>query len=131
MSKKKKIILALVVALELAIIVFCLVISIRVMTTITDNANTNLSRNGQFIGSLQNNPVIFFCSIVLPLFVIFVIDGAYLIVYAVKRESKLTDKERSAISEEAKRQAREEVLASLHSKEKKESPVETSESKSE
>lgn len=113
MSKNKKIILGIVSLLELAVIVFCLIISIKVMTTISENANSNIINNGEFIGGLQNNPVLFFCSIVLPLFLIFVVDGVYLIVYAVKKESKLTEKERDAISEEAKRQAREEVLASI------------------
>ncbi len=105
--------LIIVGAIELAILIFCLTISIIVLVTITDNQATNLSKNGQFIGTLQNTPVLFFCTIVLPLFIILVVDGVYLIVYSTRRQSALGNKEKEAIQEEAKRQAREELLKQL------------------
>jgi uncharacterized membrane protein len=78
-----------------------------------------LTENGQFIGTLQNNPTLFLLTIVLPVFIIFAVDGVYLIVYANKKESVIGDEEKAAIEEEAKRQAREEVLKELQAEQKK------------
>lgn len=113
MSKKKKQTLIIVGCIEAAILIFCLVISILVLTTITISTELNLSQNGPFIGTLQNNSVLFFCTICVPLFIIFIVDGVYLIFYAQKKESAVSDEERDAIAEEAKRQAREEVMKEL------------------
>jgi hypothetical protein len=113
MDNKKKILIVLGIV-EAVILVFSLVVSILVLRNFDSrNAANNLMQNGQFIGTLQNNQVLFFCTIVLPVFVIFLADGAYLIVYANKKASLLGDKEKKAIEEEAKRQAREEVLKEL------------------
>ena len=104
LSKKALIIIA---AIEVAVIIFCLVVSIWVMVTIDPNANhqKNIDLNGPFIGTLQNNSILFALTIVLPLFLIFVVDGVYLIMYATKRESMLSDQEKNDLLEEAKRQA--------------------------
>lgn len=123
-SKKKTLIIVGIV--EAIILVFCLTVSIIVLVTICslgdafmlehhlyDVFSANLQKNGQFIGTLQNNSTLFFCTIVLPLFIIFVVDGVYLIVYAMKKQSSLSDKEIVDIREEAKKQAREEVLAEM------------------
>jgi len=113
MENKKKVLIVLGIV-EAVILVFCLVISILVLRNFDAvNIDNNIKNNGQFIGTLQNNHVLFFCTIVLPVFVIFLADGAYLIVYANKKASMLGDKEKKAIEEEAKRQAREEVLKEL------------------
>ncbi len=113
--------LIIAVAIEVVVIVFCLVVSILVMTTIDPNGNqsANIAKNGEMIGTLQNNPVLFALTIVLPLFIVFVVDGIYLIMYATQRESMLNDQEKAELLEEAKRQAREEALAELK-KEKQE-----------
>ncbi|MBO4737405.1 MAG: hypothetical protein J5627_03085, partial [Bacilli bacterium] len=97
------------------------VVSIWVMVTIDPNANQqkNLDLNGPFIGTLQNNSILFALTIVLPLFLIFVVDGGYLIMYATKRESMLSDQEKNDLLEEAKRQAREEALAEIRNQSKK------------
>ena len=81
----------------------------------TQNYQTlNLQKNGVFIGTLQNNNILFFCSIVLPLFIIFLVDAIYLIFYATKKESAITDKERESIEDEARKQARAELLAEMN-----------------
>ena len=118
LSKKALIIIA---AIEVAVIIFCVVVSIWVMVTIDPNANhqKNLDLNGPFIGTLQNNSLLFALTIVLPLFLIFVVDGVYLIMYATKRESMLSDQEKNDLLEEAKRQAREEALAEIRNQAKK------------
>ncbi len=118
MDKEKRNWLIVIGIVEAAIIVFCLTISIIVLATNTGADQTNLSKNGPFIGTLQNTPTLFFCAFVLPLFLIFVVDGIYLIVFATKKESTLSDEERNAIQEEARRQAREEVLKQLKDQQK-------------
>jgi uncharacterized membrane protein len=113
MDKEKRNWLIAIGVIEAAVIVFCLTISIIVLVTNTNQTTTNTEQNGAFIGTLQNSPVLFFCAFVLPLFLIFVVDGIYLIFFATKKESVLSDKERDDIQEEARRQAREEVLKQL------------------
>ena len=124
MEKKTKIRLIIAGAVELAIVVFCLVVSIMVMSTIADpnlpnHAELNIEKNGEFIGWFQNNSTPFFLIIVLPLFVLLALDVIYLIVFATKRESSLSAAERQAIEEQAKREAREEVLREMAEEEKK------------
>jgi uncharacterized membrane protein len=120
MDKKTKRIFIIVGAVEIAVLIFCLVVAILVYTTFDKNsAQVNLDKNGPFIGSLQNNPTLLFFVIVFPALLIFLVDGGYLIYYAVKRESTLNATEKSAIEEEAKRQAREEVLKELKAEQEK------------
>ena len=124
MDKKTKIRLFVAGGIELVIVVFCLVVSILVMTTIADpnlpnHAELNM-KNGPLIGWFQNNSTPFFLIIVLPLFVILAVDVIYLIVFATKRESSLSATEREAIEEQAKREAREEVLREMQEEAKKE-----------
>ena len=124
MDKKTKIRLIVAGAVELVIVVFCLVVSIMVMSTITDpnlpdHAAINIQKNGPFIGWFQNNSTPFFLIIVLPLFVLLALDVIYLIVFATKRESSLSASERHAIEEQAKREAREEVLREMAEEENK------------
>jgi uncharacterized membrane protein len=118
MDKEKRNWLIIIGVIEAVVIVFCLTISIIVLATNTTQDQTNLAQNGHFIGTLQNTPILFFCCFVLPLFIIFVVDGIYLIFFATKKESVLSDKERDAIQEEARRQAREEVLKQLKEQQK-------------
>jgi uncharacterized membrane protein len=114
MDKKKKLTFIIVGALEVAILVFCLVVAIIVATTFdAQNVQGSIAKNGQFIGTLQTNGTLLFFVIVFPVLLVFLVDGGYLIYYAVKRESALNEKEQKAIEEEAKRQAREEVLKEM------------------
>ena len=114
MDKKKRNILIIVGAVEIAIILFSLIVSIMVITA--GNAGTeeaNLRLHGPFIGWLLNNYIWYFVLFVLPLLIIFVVDGVYLIMFANKKESSLSQSDKDAIAEEAKRQAKEEVLREL------------------
>lgn len=121
MEKKEKIRLAVVGAVELAIIVFCLVVAIMVLTSGYSQAasegraavdNWANSHNPMVVWFCQNNIWLFFL-IVLPPILLFVIDGIYLILYATKRESSLSKEEKDAIAEEARRQAKEEIMKEL------------------
>lgn len=114
MDKDKKKTLLIIGAVEAVILVFCLTVSIIVLVTLSKaTSHDYVGQNGIFIGTLQNNPALFFCTIVLPLFLIFIADGIYLIYYSAKKQSALSDKEHEAIVEEAKRQAREEVAKEM------------------
>jgi len=120
MDKKTKRILIIIAAVEVAILVFCLVVAILVATSFdSSNPAGSIAKNGKFLGTLQTNGTLLFFTIVFPALLIFLADGAYLIYYAVKRESNLNQQERSAIEEEAKRQAREEVLKELNASQNK------------
>ena len=115
MDKKQKRTLIIAGIAEAVIIIFCLIVSILVLTTFIsqdtrpDWAAANLEQNGPFIGWLQTHPTPFFLLIVLPLLLILAVDIIYLILFAVKKESKLTTDER----EEIARKAREQVMAEL------------------
>ncbi len=118
MDKKTRNRLIIIGAIELAIVAFCLTISIWVIATIQPPTNPNraadnLRLNGEFIGWFQNHSVEFFLIIVLPLFLLLALDVTYLIIYATKRESALSASEQEAIREQARREAREEVMREL------------------
>jgi hypothetical protein len=120
MDKKTKLTLIIVGAIEVTVLIFCLVVAIRVATTFdATNPQGSIAKNGAFLGTLQTNGTLLFFVIVFPALLIFLVDGGYLIYYAVKRESTLNEKEKSAIEEEAKRQAREEVLKELKAEQEK------------
>jgi len=120
MDNKKKRLFIIIGVVEVAVLIFCLIISIFVLHNLSnDDKQANLDNNGQFIGTLQNNPTLFLLTIVLPVFIIFAVDGVYLIVYANKKESVIGDEEKAAIEEEAKRQARAEVLKELQAEQNK------------
>lgn len=113
MDKKKKITLAIVGAVELVIIVVCLVMSILVLTSGYNGQGYSIADKSDLVKWLCTNSVWFFVLFVLPLIIIFVVDGIYLILYATKKESMLSKEEKEVIAEEAKRQAKEEILREL------------------
>ena len=119
MDKKKKIGLIVAGALELAIVIFVITVSVLVTVTFNDPdvypnyQQLNIEKNGQFIGWLQNNPTYFLFIILIPIFVILALDIIYLVMVATKRGTNLSDAEQAAISEQAKKEAREELLREL------------------
>lgn len=115
MDKKTKKTLIIVGAIEAVILIFCLIVSIIVLKTWTKETTeaNRIAANGPFIGWLQNNPTWFFVLIVLPVFVIFLVDAVYLIVYSSKKPSALTDEEREAIQAQAREEARKELEAEM------------------
>ena len=124
MSKKEKIILLVAGVLEIGVIVFCLVCAIQVLTCGFTSASEPQKEDWyinhpNFIGWLCVNRPQFFLICVLPPIALFIVDGIYLIMYATRKESVLSKDEKDAIAEEAKRQAKEEILKELRSEEKK------------
>ena len=94
MDKKKKIGLIVAGALELAIVIFVITVSVLVTVTFNDPdvypnyQQLNLEKNGQFIGWLQNNPTYFLFIILIPIFVILALDIIYLVMVATKRGTR-------------------------------------------
>lgn len=119
MDKKKKIGLIIAGVVELAIVVFVIVTSILVTVTFHDpdvDANYmahNLADNGPFIGWLQNNPTAFLFIVLIPIFIILALDIIYLVVVATKKHVDISDAEQAAIAEQAKKEARAELLKEL------------------
>lgn len=129
-KKNRKLLYIIVGAIELAILIFCLIVSILCMqNTLKDvsdpasRAQMLIQQNGPFIGWLQGHPTQMFIFIVVPVFIIFFADAAYLIYYAVKKPSDaLSKEEEEALKEQAREEARREVLAEM----KGEAPAEES-----
>lgn len=134
MDKQKKIFLIGGIV-EGLILVFDLVVSIWVLTTLPSEAAVkaaggdakalNIANNGPFIGFFQNEPLAFFCIICIPLFAIIAADFIYFAVLASKKESKLSDAQLEAIKAKAKKQAEEEIMRELEAEmaaDKKEEP---------
>lgn len=126
MDKKKKIGLIIAGVVELAIVVFVIVTSILVTVTFHDpdvDANYmahNLADNGPFIGWLQNNPTAFLFIVLIPIFIILALDIIYLVVVATKKHVDISDAEQAAIAEQAKKEARAELLKELQEEMKNE-----------
>lgn len=120
MDKNKKILLIGGIV-EGAILLFALVLSIIVWTTIAKGefATTeayhaaNIEKNGQFIAFFQNNTVAFFCIICIPIFVLVALDFIYFAIIASKRESSLNDDQLAAIKKQAEKEVREEMMKEI------------------
>ena len=129
MDKQKKIFLIGGIA-EGAVLIFDLIVSILVWTTMATEAEIQAAggnyeqlnmRNGPFIAFFQNNPTAFFCIICIPLFLIIAADFIYFAILASKKESKLSDEQIDAIKAQAAKEAEEELRRELglESKEEK------------
>ena len=136
-EKRKKLIVIGVAAFEALFLIFALVISIIVFTTITDGEGmteeawrqANITNNGEFIGFLQNESTAFFCIFIIPTLVFIVVDFIYFAVIASKKESSLSDAELAAIKKQAEEEVRAEMLAQMKAEikaeaEEKEQPEE-------
>lgn len=109
--------------IEGAILIFDLIISIMVWTTMpTEEEVLNwglefaaacTKKNGGFIGFFQGNPTAFFCIICIPLFAIIAVDFIYFAILASKKESRLSDEQIDLIRQRAREQAEAELLAEL------------------
>ena len=121
MDKQKKIFLIGGIA-EGAILIFDLIVSILVWTTMATEAEIQAAggnyeqlnmRNGPFLAFFQNNPTAFFCIICIPLFLIIAADFIYFAILASKKESKLSDEQIDAIKAQAAKEAEEEIRREL------------------
>ena len=128
-DKTKKRIIIGVAVFEALFLIFALVISIIVFTTIvngedyTDPAawkQANIDKNGAFIGFLQNENMAFFGIFIIPTLVFIVVDFVYFAIIASKKESSLSDAELKAIKKQAEEEVRAEMLAQMKAEIKQE-----------
>ena len=127
MDKNKKILLIGGIS-EGVILIFALVLSILVWTTVCNGKDyasiealrqANIDKNGPFIAFFQNNTVAFFCIVCIPIFVIVALDFVYFAIIASKRESSLSDAQLAAIKKKAEEEVREEMMKELLSEDNK------------
>ncbi len=127
MDKNKKILLIGGIV-EGALLIFALVLSIIVWTTVvnaeaagitTQEAlrQANIDKNGPFIAFFQNNTTAFFCIVCIPIFVIVALDFVYFAIIASKRESSLSDDQLAAIKKQAEQEVREEMMREIQEEE--------------
>ena len=127
-EKGKKGIIIGVAAFEALFLIFALVISIIVFTTITNGEGmtedawkaANIDKNGPFIGFLQNNNMAFFAIFIIPTLVFIVVDFIYFAIIASKKESSLSDAELKAIKKQAEEEVRAEMLEQMKAELKQE-----------
>ena len=125
MDKNKKILLIGGIS-EGVILIFALVLSILVWTTVCNGKDyasiealrqANIDKNGPFIAFFQNNTTAFFCIVCIPIFVIVALDFVYFAIIASKRESTLSDDQLAAIKKQAEQEVREEMLKEIQAEE--------------
>ena len=128
MDKNKKILLIGGI-IEGAILIFALVLSIWVWTTVCNGKDyarledlqaANIEKNGHFIGFFQNNTTAFFCIVCIPIFVIVALDFVYFAIIASKRESTLTDEQIAQIRKRAEDEVRQELMNEIMNEEEQE-----------
>lgn len=121
MDRNKKI-LVIGGSIEGALLVFALVLSIIVWTTVCNGKDyasiealhqANIDKNGPFIAFFQNNTVAFFCIVCVPIFIMVALDFIYFAIIASKRESSLSDEQLKAIKAQAEKEVREEMMREI------------------
>lgn len=128
MDKKKKILIAIGIV-EAAFLIFALVLSIIVWSTIpsgefptTADYEKACMEQNEFIGFFQVNNIAFFCIICIPVFVIIAIDFIYFAMVASKRETNLSDKQMAAIKKRAEEEVRAELMKEMEAELQEEQP---------
>lgn len=144
--KTKKILLWVIGGLEVLVLLFCLYLAIATLQhPNTDIENPDLryqaclaDNKGLFLGEwiswIQCAPQgVSFCILILPVLVIFLVDGIYLVFYAFRRPKVLSEADEEAIREQARAEARAQVLREMGvlSEEKKAEEPKPEESKPE
>lgn len=114
-AKTKKILFFTGLGLDVAITIFLFTIAIIMLVTMpVDQRDMQdaVAKNGQFIGYLQQHPVLYLCAFVIPLFVLLAGNIVFLVLY-VRKLSKRPDVAVSDLSEEQKAALRAELLKDL------------------
>ena len=121
MKNKKPLFIALI-ALDLALTIFFLVISIIMLANTVGKTPAEIAANEGFIGYLQNHTTVYFLGFVLPLFVLLAANIVGLVIF-VKKTSKSEPTQLNDLSEEQKEALRQELLKDLMGGAKKEEPA--------
>lgn len=114
MKKYKKPLLIAGIVLDVAITVFLLVISIIMLFEAPKYANVakNEIEVKDMISAFQKNPTLFLITIVIPLFILLVINIIGLVIY-VRKSTKKEPVQVDDLSEEQKEALRQELLKEL------------------
>ena len=121
MKNKKPLFIALI-ALDLALTIFFLVISIIMLANTVGKTPAEIAANTGFIGYLQNHTTVYFFGFVLPLFVLLATNIVGLVLF-VKKTSKSEPTQLNDLSDEQKEALRQELLKDLMGGAKKEEPA--------
>jgi len=120
--KNKKPLFIAIIALDLALTIFFLVISIIMLANTVGKTPAEIASNTGFIGYLQNHTTVYFFGFVLPLFVLLAGNIVGLVIF-VKKTSKSEPTQLNDLSEEQKEALRQELLKDLMGGAKKEEPA--------
>lgn len=128
-DKARKRLIFGVAGFEALFLIFALIISIIVFTTICNGKDypdvqawkdANIAKNGGFIGFLQNENMAFFGIFIIPTLVFIIVDFIYFAIIASKKESSLSDAELKAIKKQAEEEVRAEMLEQMKAELKQE-----------
>ncbi len=89
--KTKKILFFTGLGLDIAITTFLFVVAIIMLATMPidqRDMQDAVVKNGQFIGYLQQHPVVYLCAFVIPLFVLLAANIVFLVLYVRKLAKK-------------------------------------------
>ena len=111
MKNKRPLFIALI-ALDLALTIFFLVISIIMLANTVGKTPAEIAANTGFIGYLQNHTTVYFFGFVLPLFVLLATNIIGLVLF-VKKTSKSEPTKLDDLSDEQKEALRQELLRDL------------------
>ena len=112
--KNKKPLFIAIIALDLALTIFFLVISIIMLAETVGKTPAEIQANAQngLIGYLQNHTTVYGLAFVVPLFVLLAANIIGLVIY-VKKTSKSEPTQLDDLSEEQKEALRQELLKDL------------------
>ena len=110
--KNKKPLFIAIIALDLALTIFFLVISIIMLAETVGKTPAEIAMNEGFIGYLQNHTTIYLVGFVVPLFVLLAANIIGLVIF-VKKTSKSEPAQLSDLSDEQKEALRQELLKDL------------------
>lgn len=120
MKKQNKIVYIVAVALDMAITIALLVISLMMLIKSSSLKSDELAQikasNGEgfgFIGYLIAHTTMYFCAFVLPLFILLAVNIVGLVIY-VRKETKAEPVKISDLNDEQKEALRKEILADLN-----------------
>ena len=110
--KNKKPLFIAIIALDLALTIFFLVISIIMLAETVGKTPAEIAMNEGFIGYLQNHTTVYLVGFVVPLFVVLAANIIGLVIF-VKKTSKSEPAQLSDLSDEQKEALRQELLKDL------------------
>lgn len=108
----KKVGLLILVALDVIVTIFLLVISIIMLVETVNKTPEQIKAATGFIGYLQNHTTFYFCLFVLPLFLLLAADIVGL-VFFVRKSTKEEPVEMKDLSEEQKAALKKQLLADM------------------